>query len=73
MILACCMHAGAKILKIHQAEDGEWHINVLIKFVEHESMNYASAVRRAQGAQGTEVYTMVSTSFYDKKLCVWEP
>lgn len=63
------MHAGAKILLISLGKGGEWHIDVPIKFVEHESMNYASTARPAHGGEG---YTVVSTSFYDKKLCVWE-
>lgn len=72
MILASCMHAGAKILMIYPDKDGDWYINVLYKFVEHESMNYASTGRPIHSPQGTEGYTIVSTSFYDKKLCVWE-
>ena len=66
------MHAGAKIMEIRQAEDGEWHIDVLAKFVEHASMNYASAARPKNGTAGVKGFTIVSTSFYDKKLCVWE-
>ena len=66
------MHAGAKILEVRRAEGGSWLINVLAKFVEHESMNYASTGRPRYGARGVEGFIVVSTSFYDKKLCVWE-
>lgn len=66
------MHAGAKILRIKLAEDGEWHIAVVRKFVEHESMNYASIGRLMYSRQGATGYSIISTSFYDKKLCVWE-
>ena len=64
-VLASCMHAGAKVLEIRKEAD-EWSIEVLTKFTEHESMNYASDVRVNE--KGT---TFVSTSFYDRKLCVW--
>ena len=64
-VLASCMHAGARALEIRK-EAEEWSIRVLAKFTEHESMNYASDVRVHE--KGT---TFVSTSFYDRKLCVW--
>ena len=66
------MHAGPKILEVRREESGKWLINVSAKFVEHESMNYASDGRPRHGAGGLEGFTVVSTSFYDKKLCVWE-
>ena len=66
------MHAGARILEVQRAENGKWRIDVLAKFVEHESMNYASTGRSKIGPQGLECFVIVSTSFYDKKLCLWE-
>ena len=67
------MHAGAKILEIKRMANGEWIIDILAKFVEHKSMNYASAGRPRKTLLGrVESYVIVSTSFYDKKLCVWE-
>lgn len=66
------MHAGAKILEVRREEGGEWLINISAKFEEHESMNYASDGRPRQGSGELEGFTVVSTSFYDKKLCVWE-
>lgn len=66
------MHAGAKILEVRREEGGRWLINVLAKFVEHESMNYASDGRLRHGGGGVEGFIVVSTSFYDKKLCAWE-
>lgn len=67
------MHAGAKILEIKLMEDGKWVIDILAKFMEHKSMNYASAGRPRRDAEGNvESFVIVSTSFYDKKLCVWE-
>ena len=67
------MHAGAKILEVKRLENGEWIIDILAKFVEHKSMNYASAGRPRKSPLGrVESFVIVSTSFYDKKLCVWE-
>lgn len=70
-VLASCMHAGARILEVLQTNEN-WHIKVVAKFMEHESMNYASDARIIM-ADGTIVgHTIVSTSFYDKRLCVWK-
>ena len=67
------MHAGAKLLEIKRLTNGEWIIDILAKFVEHESMNYASGGRPRKGLLGkVDSFVVVSTSFYDKKLCVWE-
>ena len=67
------MHAGAKILEIRRMENGDWIIDILAKFVEHESMNYASAGCPRITLQGdVGSYVVLSTSFYDKKLCMWE-
>lgn len=69
-ILASCMYAGARLVQLTGDADGNWEFAVLAKFEEHESMNYACAVvpeRSPNGALGC-----VSTSFYDKKLCLWE-
>jgi hypothetical protein len=39
----------------------------------HESMNYASDFRAEWDRDGkrTGEYTIVSTSFYDRAVCVW--
>ena len=71
LVLASCMHAGPKLLMVQRNEDEEWEINVVAKNVEHESMNYASAGRPIYGETGLEGFLLVSTSFYDKKFCVW--
>lgn len=47
---------------------GEWEFDVMAKFEEHESMNYGSDVQ--PGSRGREK-TIVSTSFYDKRMCLW--
>ena len=69
-VLASCMHAGARVVKVERSDDKTWSIRVLAKFTEHESMNYASDARDALQGEYPGV-TVVSTSFYDRKLCVW--
>ncbi len=70
-VLASCMHAGVRILKISRAIEGTWTIVVSAKFEEHESMNYASdACTQLGGDVGNLIF--LSTSFYDKKLCIWK-
>jgi diphthamide biosynthesis protein 7 len=48
--------------------DGEYRFNVLSRFEEHKSMNYGSDFQ--PGVE--DKLQVVSTSFYDKLLCVWE-
>ena len=84
LILASCMHAGVRILRLthtspqdsssHSDAQG-WSIDILAKFTRgHESMNYGSDFRAEVDDRGkrTGEYTIVSTSFYDKAICVWK-
>ncbi|EEA18997.1 hypothetical protein TMatcc_010460 [Talaromyces marneffei ATCC 18224] len=80
LILASCMHAGTRIVRViwkrsrlSNDEIGDWDIEVLALFTEHESMNYASGVWRGgnNATTGTEL-VCVSSSFYDKRLCLWK-
>lgn len=66
-ILASCMHAGARIVDIQRDADNQWQITVLAKFEEHKSMNYGSDYQPS----GERSKAIVSTSFYDKLLCLW--
>ncbi|KAK1580246.1 uncharacterized protein LY79DRAFT_521226 [Colletotrichum navitas] len=69
-VLASCMHAGARIVELEGPLDGgEWDIRVLARFEEHKSMNYGSDFVPRLGQGRLEC---VSTSFYDKLLCLWE-
>lgn len=77
-VLASCMHAGARVLRIYG--DGPWEeetedvrIEVVARFEEHKSMNYGSDWSRVESRVGGEdgKVVCVSTSFYDKLLCVW--
>lgn len=69
-VLASCMHAGARVVEISRSIEGTWTIVILAKFEEHESMNYASdACTQVDG--DVRNLRFLSTSFYDRKLCVW--
>lgn len=71
-VLASCMHAGTRVLEVGRSISSKWSITILARFVEHESMNYASDSRCATVGEKTVGHIVVSTSFYDKKLCVWK-
>lgn len=62
------MHAGTRVVALTRDENGDWSFRVVAKFEEHQSMNYGSDVQPSNDAKKT----IVSTSFYDKLLCVWE-
>ena len=70
-ILASCMYAGARLVQISQGADGTWRCEVLARFQEHQSMNYGCAIVPPRN-QGDHRLVCVSTSFYDKLLCLWE-
>lgn len=72
-VLASCMHAGSRILEVCRQSDKQWTIAVLARFEEHESMNYASDATRLVDIvhSNSQTTTVVSTSFYDRRLCVW--
>jgi diphthamide biosynthesis protein 7 len=69
IVLASCMHAGTRIVAVTRDGSGEWSIEVLAKFEEHKSMNYGSDVQPGSTEGGQQ--TIISTSFYDKLLCLW--
>jgi diphthamide biosynthesis protein 7 len=85
-VLASCMHAGARILEVRGSKEGEWTIEVLARFEEHKSMNYGSDVQPLKrkdwrgnkngdderGDEDAKERAIVSTSFYDRLLCVWK-
>ena len=85
LILASCMHAGARILRLTCSDrsvdtryPGKWSIEILAEFKEHESMNYESDIARGTRTADQESeeaenssFVCVSSSFYDRRLCVW--
>ena len=68
-ILASCMHAGARIVEIRREGEDNWTCEILGRFEEHKSMNYGSDI--VPSADG-DTLRCISTSFYDKLLCLWE-
>ncbi|KAE9980261.1 hypothetical protein EG328_000396 [Venturia inaequalis] len=75
-ILASCMHAGTRIVRLEMDGfmGGGARFVVLASFEENESMNYGSDVQprgRDGGEEEMGEYTVVSTSFYDKRVCLW--
>ena len=70
------MHAGARIVRLGGDLATVNNIEVLGRFEEHESMNYGSDyvwVDRLEffGEGEGKKIVCVSTSFYDKRLCLW--
>jgi hypothetical protein len=74
-VLASCMYAGAQILQLEHHDSG-WTCTTVANFKEHKSMNYASDYHygtwKGEGGGKEQRLLIVSTSFYDKLLCVWE-
>ncbi|KAL9088056.1 MAG: hypothetical protein Q9165_006397 [Trypethelium subeluteriae] len=69
-ILASCMYAGVRVVEITK-QGAAWDIRIVARFEEHKSMNYGSDVRPRSAGDGS-AYEIVSTSFYDKLLCLWQ-
>jgi diphthamide biosynthesis protein 7 len=75
-LLVSCMHAGARVVRLEGSLGTVNDIKVLWRFEEHESMNYGSDYAWVDGREffgegrGKKI-VCVSTSFYDKKLCLW--
>lgn len=61
------MHAGSRVVRLCKGENGIWKFDVVARFEEHNSMNYGSDVQPSDGT----AKSIVSTSFYDKLLCLW--
>lgn len=70
LVLASCMHAGARLVELRRdAPSASWKVQVLARFEEHKSMNYASD---CLPGNASDDLVCVSSSFYDKLLCVWK-
>jgi len=69
-VLASCMYAGARLVQFARDKQGVWQCDVLAKFEEHQSMNYGCGV--VPGSEGQKSLQCVSTSFYDKMICLWD-
>ncbi|PYI07855.1 hypothetical protein BO78DRAFT_460316 [Aspergillus sclerotiicarbonarius CBS 121057] len=78
LVLASCMHAGTTVVRVRMVPGVRCEIEVLAEFTEHESMNYASDVWKSSGGyelqglkEGEGELVCVSSSFYDRRVCVW--
>lgn len=71
-ILASCMHAGSRVVEICHKDDLGWDCRVLARFEEHKSMNYGSDSMPVNEGVEDGRLRCVSTSFYDRLLCLWE-
>lgn len=69
LVLASCMHGGTRVVRITGNGESQWNIEVVAEFTEHESMNYASDVWK--GDQSRKEMLCLSSSFYDRRVCLW--
>ncbi|KAE8448244.1 hypothetical protein EG329_009675 [Mollisiaceae sp. DMI_Dod_QoI] len=77
-VLACCMHAGAKILEVKRSMTGTWSISILAEVKDNVSMCYAADVQPLLTPPddelpltGNEKRICISSSWSDSKLSVW--
>lgn len=68
-LLVSCMHAGTRIVKLVRSSEEDWQFEVLGMFQRHKSMNYGSDCRPELNAKGQR--TFITTSFYDRLMCLW--
>ena len=71
-VLASCMAAGPRVLKVGHDANGQWEIRLVEEFKEHESLNYASDIQPLKEGDDPTKRILVTTSFYDMRVCVWE-
>lgn len=73
LVLASCMHAGCRVLEITGDYSAMFQtkVNVLGRFEEHKSMNYGSDFQPGTELSGGPL-RCISTSFYDRLICLWE-
>ena len=80
-VLCSCMHAGSRVIEVVQSPEGGWRVEILAKFDfegwEERRLNYGSDVQprvagviNGNGESETGRWC-VSTSFYDKLVCLW--
>ncbi|KAF2436194.1 hypothetical protein EJ08DRAFT_685063 [Tothia fuscella] len=69
-LLACCMHAGSRIIRVTTTDPAG--IEILARFEENESMNYGGDVQESLDGIESDEHTIVSISFYDKMAFLWK-
>lgn len=62
-LIASCMYVGSRVVDLGEGFRSPY---VIAKFEEHESMNYGCDIHP------DEPDTVVSCSFYDKRVCIWD-
>ena len=62
-VIASCMYVGARVVDLGQDCTSP---SVVARFEEHESMNYDCDIHPS------DLNTVVSCSFYDKRVCIWD-
>ncbi|KAK3375972.1 hypothetical protein B0T24DRAFT_617592 [Lasiosphaeria ovina] len=67
-ILVSCMHAGVRVVELLRTPGGKYEFVTIGRFEEHQSMNYGSDFQPGW----KDRLFVVSTSFYDKLMCLWE-
>ena len=67
LLLVSAMHAGAFLVRVMRDSDARWVIELTAAYREHQSMVYAGGALVRGGKA-----VVVSTSFYDQLVCVWE-
>ncbi|KAI1619881.1 hypothetical protein EDD37DRAFT_570449 [Exophiala viscosa] len=76
LILSSLMHGGAAVVRLtYSADSDSWSITPLVTFrAGHESMVYCCDARldNRTAEEAPPTYTVVSTSFYDMKICTWK-
>lgn len=78
LILASLMHGGTAVIRLTYTSSAvaeAWTVTPLVKFrAGHESMVYCCDARleMADDQAAPPTYTIVSTSFYDMKICTWK-
>lgn len=69
VLLVSCMYAGVRVIRLYQDDESQWQFEILAKFEEHKSMNYGSDCQVSPNGKGQR--TFITTSFYDRLLCLW--
>lgn len=70
--------AGAFIVRLSckrtddKARDWQCNFTIESRFTEHESLVYAVSAKRAENNGLLQKWHVISTSFYDKRVCNWE-
>jgi WD40 repeat protein len=72
VILAACMHGGAKVIRTSQQSCSSSKDSVVVQYTEeHTSMVYGADWCRGKSSLNSDQPVVATCSFYDHKLCLW--